>query len=693
MAFIPPKFQPSSKGGMLFVNPPGVSNFRALRVESGDQHLYWQPTYQHILRVEGAFGEFFPQAEFSDNGNQVIFTKYVDKMEVLCRTRALRPGERIPRGEWQRFLETWTNFKRLADRTDIPEDVRNFICKFGPPSVERYPAAYRIYRPHWYSKSRLFILWGLEPVGGADFISVSPEQAISEGTARAETDGEETSGDFLRWLKIFLFGLLALAALLFLIWCFLPRPVVDFEITAEAEKPATSKNLTGIDRAWDWGVQDYRWTFAQGQPESSTEFEPKPVWQLAGPHDVTLEATQSTLWGLLYKTDAKTLTLSVAEKPKPPVIDLPPVVIPGLPPTTLPPGTINTPGKNGPLVPNPAIPKSEREVEKMPEVLVPNGKMMPGDKPKPSDTMILIPKPDGQPAPGVDQAAPGGKVTPDGKSMPGEGSPLVPKPDSEGGNGPGPGMPNGKLAPGEAKPLVPKPDGDSEKGAVPVLPGGKMTPDGKSMPGESKPLAPKAESGTSNGDAPPVQSGKMSPGETKPSAPKDEGQTAKAAESAAPNGKMTPDRKLIPLVPDRPQPLPRPRSQVLPVPQVVIDNVTALPDGKSQDIDFSLNLPKGVKLERLEVDRVEVVVPPNGEFRLRLPIGPHSLHIEYGSTSEDLHGQVTQELMVDADQVKIIKPKTRIAPPVKVPGSDQPVPASPTKPKDEAAEKFDKKTA
>jgi hypothetical protein len=131
----------------------------------------------------------------------------------------------------------------------------------------------------------------------------------------------------------------------------------------------------------------------------------------------------------------------------------------------------------------------------------------------------------------------------------------------------------------------------------------------------------------------------------------------------------------------------------LPIPQVVIDDVTPLTDGKSQDIDFSLNLPKGVQLEHLEVDGVEVKVPPNGAFRLRLPVGSHSLHIEYGSTSEDLHGQVTQDLLVDADQVKVIKPKTRIAPPVKVPGSDQPLPAAPTKPKDEAAEKFDKKTA
>lgn len=655
------------------MNPPGVANFRALRVESGDQHLYWQPTYQHILRVEGAFGEFFPQAEFSDNGNQVIFSKYVDNTEVLSLTRALSPGERIPRAEWQRFLATWTNFKRLAERTDIPEDVRNFICKFGPPSVERYPAAYRIYRPHWYSKTRLFILWGLEPVGGADFVTVSPEEAISEGTARAETDGEETSSNLARWLKIFLFGLLTIAAMLFLLWCCLPRPVVDFEIIAEADQPATTRNLTGIDRAWDWGVQDYRWTFAEGQPGTSTEFEPKPVWHLAGAHDVTLEATRSTLWGLLYKTDAKTLTIMVAEKPKPPVIDLPPVVIPG---------AINPPGKLRPLVPTPAIPNSEREVETVPVVPVPNGKMTPGDKPMP----------DGATAPGPGQMSPDGKMIPDRKLMPGEPNPFVPKPDSMGGKEPGTAGPNGKMIPGDEKAMGPKPDGEAEKGTILVVPDGKMTPDGKSMPREPKPLDPKSESETGNGQVPP---GKMTPGEPNSSVPKSGSEANPPKER---NGQMTPDGKLIPLVPGRPQPAPRspaptPRAQILPVPQVDIDAVNPLADGKSQDIDFSLNLPKGVQLEHLEVDGKEVKVPPSGAFRLRLPVGRHSLRIEYGSTSSDLHGEVTQDLDVDADQVKVIKPKTRIAPPVKVPGSDQPMPAVPTKPRDEAAEKFDKKTA
>ena len=189
--------------------------------------------------------------------------------------------------------------------------------------------------------------------------------------------------------------------------------------------------------------------------------------------------------------------------------------------------------------------------------------------------------------------------------------------------------------------------------------------------------------------------GKMAPGAPKAGEPNAEGVAEKTPDATTPNGKMASDGKSNPNVPKTPLPEPKqavPRSQILPVPQVVIEDITPLADGKSQDIDFSLMLPKGVQLEHLEVDGEAVPVPSNGRFRLRLPIGPHTLHIDYGSSSLNLRGQVTQELMVDADQVKVIKPKTRIQPPVKVPGSDQSEPV-PTKPKDEAAEKIDKKTA
>jgi len=208
------------------------------------------------------------------------------------------------------------------------------------------------------------------------------------------------------------------------------------------------------------------------------------------------------------------------------------------------------------------------------------------------------------------------------------------------------------------------------------MPPGAPKPDGSKPEGKPVP-AP----GTPGSDGKMPLDEKMPPGAPKPDGSKPEGKPVPAPGTPGSDGKMPLDEKM-----------PAPRSQILPVPQVVIADITPLADGKSQDIDFSLMLPKGVQLEHLEVDGEAVAVPANGRFRLRLPIGPHTLHIDYGSSSSNLRGQVTQELLVDADQVKVIKPKTRIQPPVKVPGSDQSEPV-PTKPKDEAAEKIDKKTA
>jgi hypothetical protein len=224
-----------------------------------------------------------------------------------------------------RFLSTWQSFKQLADRSGIPDDFRNFIIKFGPPSVERYPEAYRIYRPHWYSRPRLFILWGLEPVGGADFISLSPEQAISEVGARVETDRDETNGRLFLWLKAFGLFLLTCFLLLLVVWTCLPRPVVDFELTAQAMQSTQPINKTGFDQDWVWGQTAYQWTFDQGQPASSNDFQPDVLWAQSGLHDATLQVTQSTLWGFLYKTEAKSKSVLVKEAPKPPLFNPTPV--------------------------------------------------------------------------------------------------------------------------------------------------------------------------------------------------------------------------------------------------------------------------------------------------------------------------------------------------------------------------------
>ena len=665
-----PQSQATKSGGILFVNEGGVANFRALRVDVGDQHLYWQPTYQNLLRVEGAFGEFFPQAEFFDNGNRVLFTKHIEGIEVLGKTRALRPGERIPRGEWVRFLSTWQSFKQLADRSGIPDDFRNFIIKFGPPSVERYPEAYRIYRPHWYSRPRLFILWGLEPVGGADFISLSPEQAISEVGARVETDRDETNGRLFLWLKAFGLFLLTCFLLLLVVWTCLPRPVVDFELTAQAMQSTQPINKTGFDQDWVWGQTAYQWTFDQGQPASSNDFQPDVLWAQSGLHDATLQVTQSTLWGFLYKTEAKSKSVLVKEAPKPP-----PVIV-VIPPGDHGFGTVNKPKQDG--IHTPGSIDGPGLTIVVPDDKNPGGPGRPGN---PSDGLTVItpgnpsgPKmnSEGKPLTGESELKPGpegsmkpgeSKLGPDGKAMPLD--PTEPSKDK-------PGLE--PLPGGEGKPGPMKGDTTSPgriDGQLEVTPAKPVGPDGKPLPSDS------FKDGSS--------SEKMTPQEPKP------GEPAPGKGELTPGEKGTNSESPRPLaprkLPKKADSLPR----VLSEPSLEVINAAVVDGTDSQDIEFSVQMATGTKVERVTIDGKPVEVS-RGLFKQRLSLGEHEIRVEYGSTDSDVHETITSALTVDAD--KVVTPKNKLGPTKKLPFKSPDTPAdSVPQPKPEAPEKIDKKLA
>ena len=685
-----PQSQAPKSGGILFVNEPGVANFRALRVDVGNQHLYWQPTYQHLLRVEGAFGEFFPQAEFSDNGNRVVFTKHIEGVEVLGKTRALRPGERIPRREWLRFLTTWQSFKRLSERTDIPDDFRNFIIQFGPPSVERYPAAYRIYRPHWYSRPRLFILWGLEPVGGADFISLSPDQAISEVGARVESDRDEANGQLLLWLKAFGLFVLTCLALLLVTWVCLPRPVVDFELKAQATVPAHPTNLSGFDQDWVWGQTAYAWTFDRGQPDTSNEKEPQVLWSQPGLRDATLQVTQSTLWGLLYKTEAKSKSILVQDAPKPPPVIV--VITPGHGQ-----GSVDKPGEG--VTPAPVVIDGHGLPGGTTGERIPSDPSHPGNPWGPL-TVITPVKPTGPNMEQEGKPLPGGLSSEaDGKPMPGTPfDPLKKKEGEEALPGKNPTGTEGKPMP--ADPLK-KADGEEpitggEPKTGPMK--GETSPPGRNE-GQLEVIPGKNPAGTEGKPMPvePSQEGraneKMTPNGGKP----DENTPDKA--ESAPGGRMaTPgekdpkagaqrhaeSRKLTNKQDSQPR--------VLNQPELSVTKETVVDGTDSQDIEFSVQMGAGTKIDRVTIDGIPVEVFPSGFFKKRLSTGTHEIHVEYRSSDSSVHEGITKTLSVDSD--KVVTPKNQLSPAKKDSSKSTNTPSDPEpQPKQESPEKIDKKLA
>lgn len=312
-----PSYGISASGGLSFVNDTPNSNYRALRLDSTDNHLYWESTYQNILRENKDFSDFFPHAEFSDNGNQVTFTKYINGVEVLAKSRPMRPGESISRSEWERFLNSWKGFKAVAGREDVPEDIAKFIKTFGPPPFDIFPSAYRIYKPHWFSKPRLIMLWGLEPASPSEIPNVyDAEEVITQIGAYVEPEASQGGFNFIRLIKFLVFGLVTFFLLLLILWLLIPIPIADFQVSPKVSKPTKISNTSQLSAPnSNYVVTSYAWTIEKGAPNESKEFEPVVTWKSTGPSKVTLEVTRSILGGLLFKKDEKTKSINVMAEP------------------------------------------------------------------------------------------------------------------------------------------------------------------------------------------------------------------------------------------------------------------------------------------------------------------------------------------------------------------------------------------
>jgi len=307
----------SNENGINIRRVPGTGlevtgEFRVLRVSHGNHHLYWQPSYQAALRASGPFSAFFPDPSFEESGALVVFSRHEGAEEILSLTRPIGGREQLPYAEWARFEHAWTQFKLLALRDDVPEEVRDFIKDFTPPSISQVPEAFRIYKPHWYSRPRLLILWGLEPMGGAAFVKPDPQAALAELRTRAPDRASLVSAH--PWiLAVAVFASLACALLL--LWLALPRPQPDFEIRPTMGEATKVDNRTTFEPGlggFMFGNCGYDWTFADGFPLFSTEASPVVTWRSDGKKRVTLEAINSTLWGCLYKSATLEKEVAVA---------------------------------------------------------------------------------------------------------------------------------------------------------------------------------------------------------------------------------------------------------------------------------------------------------------------------------------------------------------------------------------------
>jgi hypothetical protein len=378
----------------------------------------------------------------------------------------MRPGESISRSEWERFLSSWHGFKALAERPDVPEDIVKFIKTFGPPRFDTFPSAYRIYKPHWYSKPKLIILWGLEPASPSEIPNVyDAEAVISQIAGYVEPEASQSGFNYSRLIKFLVLGLVALFLFLLIMWILIPTPKADFQVSPKVNNPTKISNTSQLSTPnSNYVITSYAWIIEKGTPSESKEFEPVVTWKSTGSSKVTLEARRSILGGLLYKKDEKTKSIYVMAEPV--VVNLQPFKdLPNPGPRIMPPDLDSTPrdkddldkkrfGNSEPLI----IPTPKETLPQNPEGSGENQKQKQKEKALDDST----PRKDGS-DPNKDNSAPkdDSKKVPPPNNVDNPKKDPVPKdsppsPPDKGGStpkAPGPNNPKSKLPPGNA--LIP----------------------------------------------------------------------------------------------------------------------------------------------------------------------------------------------------------------------------------------------
>ena len=190
MALIP-EIQRTPVAGLVFDRSLG-HQFKALTSPSGD--YYWKPHLIALLRRCPNLAYFLPNAEFSDSGGRVLFTRFSGNDELLTKTVGLdEPGVKLPESAYSKLQDALAEFKSLAGGPGlIPEESR-FISEFRLPDRQQFPGAYRVLKTNWYSSDRLFVLWGLEPgnAGGIPVIKI----LAGAGNAPSTRQTGERKGD------------------------------------------------------------------------------------------------------------------------------------------------------------------------------------------------------------------------------------------------------------------------------------------------------------------------------------------------------------------------------------------------------------------------------------------------------------------------------------------------------------------
>lgn len=202
--------------------------------------LLWDREFTGLFGKVPGFRRFLAEVEFSAGGTEVVFSRFENGREVLTDSLGLDQGAGLPRNLYLQLLQCEAEFRHLVDGGALTEQQVAFVRAFVLPNPVDFPAAYRIRKAGFFSRKKLYVLWGMIPespraqptirMGGA-FIPRQDHEQYASKSSVADDDGfsipmdgpsapeavvYDEESEWPRWLQLLLWflGFLLLLAIL-----------------------------------------------------------------------------------------------------------------------------------------------------------------------------------------------------------------------------------------------------------------------------------------------------------------------------------------------------------------------------------------------------------------------------------------------------------------------------------------------
>ena len=144
---------------------PGLHlNLENLREQRHDNLPYWGLEFQKEIS-DADIKRFLPEVHRTSSAQERLFVLIRGERECCGASTPVTNSSQIPAAEMRALQESLERFKNGPARNPAKGggSMDAMIQAFELPDPEEYPKFYRLYRPHWWSRKRLAVIWGCRP--------------------------------------------------------------------------------------------------------------------------------------------------------------------------------------------------------------------------------------------------------------------------------------------------------------------------------------------------------------------------------------------------------------------------------------------------------------------------------------------------------------------------------------------------